>query len=126
MTQQKLWDVLQKLRASCFVSEENIRTQLHLSYAEYFALGNMNKGETVTCQELADRLQLSLSRCSRIVERLHSKGFLERVDCPSDRRCKNLSLTTKGIETKNRIDDLRNECESRLSSVYPEKSSRGY
>jgi DNA-binding MarR family transcriptional regulator len=81
----------------------------------------MQRGEKVTCQELANRLQLSLSRCSRIVDRLHSKGFLERIDCPSDRRCKNLSLTAKGIGTKSRIDDLRNECESRLSAVYPEK-----
>ncbi len=121
MAEQKLWDVLQKLRASCYVSEENIRTQLSLSYAEYFAIGNMQKGEKVTCQELADRLQLSISRCSRIVDRLHSKGFLERVDCLSDRRCKNLSLTAKGINTKSRIDNLRNECESRLSAVYPEK-----
>jgi len=121
MAEQKLWDVLQKLRNSCYASEENIRNQLRLSYAEYFALGKMERGETITCQELAERIQLSLSRCSRIVDRLHGNGFVERVDCSSDRRCKNLSLTAKGIDTKNRIDDLRNTCEARLSAVYPQK-----
>jgi len=121
MSEKKIWDVLQKLRETCYASEENIRTQLHLTYAEYFALGSMRAGEKVTCQELADRMQLSLSRCSRIVDRLFAKEFLDRVDCSSDRRCKSLSLTAKGADTKSRIDALRNECETRLATAFPGK-----
>lgn len=119
MTEKRLWDVLQKLRDTCILSEEKIRGALNLSHAEYYAVGCMQKGERVTCQELANRMGLSLSRCSRIVDRLHDKGFILRADCPSDRRCKQLGLSTKGVHTNKEIEQLRNECEARLSEAYP-------
>jgi DNA-binding MarR family transcriptional regulator len=119
MTEKKLWDVLQKLRDTCIISEEKIRSALHLTHAEYFAVGCMRSEEKINCRELAKRMGLSLSRCSRIVDRLHEKGFIAREDCVNDRRCRELSLSPKGLSTKKEIDKLRDECETRLSQAYP-------
>jgi DNA-binding MarR family transcriptional regulator len=48
--------------------------------------------------ELADRVWLSHSGLSRLVDRIEAKGLVERVMCPSDRRSINVQLTDEGAE----------------------------
>ena len=48
--------------------------------------------------ELAERVLLSNSGLSRLVDRIESKGLVERKSCPSDRRSFFVSLTDEGAE----------------------------
>src|SRR5215210_446338 len=50
---------------------------MHLSDAE---------GERMRMSDLADRVLLSRSGLTRLVDRLESQGLLERATCPSDAR----------------------------------------
>ena len=47
---------------------------------------------------LAEQAGLSLSRVSRIVDVLESRGLVERRACPGDRRARNAWLTDAGLE----------------------------
>ena len=48
--------------------------------------------------ELADRSQSSRSRLSHAVARLQEKGWVQRRDCPTDRRGQVAVLTDEGFE----------------------------
>jgi DNA-binding MarR family transcriptional regulator len=48
--------------------------------------------------ELAERVLLSNSGLSRLVDRIEAKGLVERKSCPSDRRSFYVSLTDDGAE----------------------------
>ena len=48
--------------------------------------------------ELAERVLLSNSGLSRLIDRIESKGLVERKSCPSDRRSFHVALTDDGAE----------------------------
>ena len=48
--------------------------------------------------ELADRMVLSRSGATRLVDRLEAAGFVERVTCDTDRRGQWAQLTRAGYE----------------------------
>lgn len=48
--------------------------------------------------ELAERVLLSNSGLSRLIDRIETKGLVERRSCPSDRRSFHVALTDEGAE----------------------------
>jgi len=118
MAQEELWDILEILAARCREQEAGIRERLRLSPAEYHGLRRLPPDEMVTCRELARRMGLSLSRGSRVIDRLFQRGYVRRSECNADRRCKFLSLTRQGKKVRERIDAMRAECEDRLLKDY--------
>jgi len=48
--------------------------------------------------ELAERVLLSNSGLSRLVDRIESKGLVERRSCPTDRRSFHVALTDEGAD----------------------------
>ncbi|MGD9347679.1 MAG: MarR family transcriptional regulator, partial [Candidatus Aminicenantes bacterium] len=81
MVDEQLVDILSELRKKCSDNEERIRISLDLSEAEYNGLLCLNNDEKVTCQEFSERMGLSVSRGSRVIDMLFEKGYLDRVDC---------------------------------------------
>ncbi len=120
MDQLLFLETVEAIGILCQEQKDKICSQLGLSPAEFQGLKNLVPHEKVTCQELARRLRLSPSRSSRVIDRLTSNGYLVRSDCASDRRCKSLTLTEKGIGVSLRIQTLRRECENRLLIRYAE------
>ena len=51
---------------------------------------------TLRQTDLADAMGLSLSRISRIIDILETRGFVKRQPCPSDARATNVTLTSTG------------------------------
>jgi DNA-binding MarR family transcriptional regulator len=47
---------------------------------------------------LAERTTATLARLSHVVQRLETRGLLERFPCPEDRRATNARLTEEGWE----------------------------
>lgn len=47
--------------------------------------------------EIADRVLLSNSGLSRLIDRIEAKGLVKRVRCPTDRRALNVELTDDGM-----------------------------
>ncbi len=125
MAQEKLWDILEVLNSRCREQEASIRERFRLSPAEYHGLRRLPPDETVTCQELARRMGLSLSRGSRVIDRLFSHGYVQRSDCAADRRCKPVRLTKQGENVREQIQALRGECEDRIFKDYSQARLTG-
>ena len=53
--------------------------------------------------ELAERVLLSTSGLSRLVDRIERDGLVRRVSCPTDRRSFNVELTLEGAEMLERM-----------------------
>ena len=122
MENETLLNILVALKEKCATAEEDIRRNLKLSAAEYKGLMCLRPEEKISCQELSARMNLSVSRGSRVIDNLTQKKFLKRVDCVSDRRCKNIWLTAKGVQAKQRIDSLMKDCDDKLVVGIPEEN----
>ncbi len=51
-----------------------------------------------------ERMLDRMSDASRIVDKLVQKKYVERKECPGDRRSVHLSITDKGLKTLERLD----------------------
>ena len=118
MEELSLIEILTELRKECIANEEKIRRSLDLSEAEYNGLLCLNKDEKITCQEFSERMRLSVSRGSRVIDKLFENGYLDRVDCFEDRRCKHVKITKSGIAIRRKIDKHRQDCEQKLAADY--------
>jgi MarR family 2-MHQ and catechol resistance regulon transcriptional repressor len=121
LNDEKLVDILVDLKKECEAHEAKIRKSLNLSEAEYNGFRCLNEGEKITCQEFSERMNLSVSRGSRVIEKLFEKGYLDRFDCSEDRRCKHVELTKNGVSIRRKIDKQRQECEQKLAADYSEQ-----
>jgi DNA-binding MarR family transcriptional regulator len=121
LNDDNLVDILSDLKKECLASEEKIKKTLDLSEAEYNGLLCLNISEKITCQQFSERMNLSVSRGSRVIDMLFKKRYIDRVDCSEDRRCRHIMLTKKGMATRRKIDSHRQNCEQRLIVGYSER-----
>jgi DNA-binding MarR family transcriptional regulator len=57
------------------------------------------EGHRLRMQELADRVLLSKSGLTRLIDRMEREGLVERSPCPDDRRGTFATMTTAGYDT---------------------------
>jgi DNA-binding MarR family transcriptional regulator len=75
-------------------------------------------GRRLRMTELADRVLLSRSGLTRLVDRLEREGLVERTACPNDARGTNAVLTDAGLER------LRTAAPTHLQGVSEHVTSR--
>lgn len=117
-----LFDLLMSLSQKYAKKEQKIRKQLQLSPAQYLALRSLGSKEKTSCKEFSQRLTLSVSRGSRIIDKLYERGYVQRVDCQEDRRCKTIWLTKQGVTVRQKIHQHLREYENLLLSNYSRKN----
>lgn len=77
-------------RLAVVVSEEN------LSFSQVAALHVVDRENTVNVNEISNKLNLSMSATSRMIDELVKKGFIQRKEDQKNRRLKIISLTLNG------------------------------
>lgn len=100
---KEIYDIILKIKYFCVCNETKISSACHIGMAELKGINALGNNENITCTELAKRMNLSLSRGSRIIDSLVKKGYLLRKAKDHDRRFTLLYLTEKGKELKNDI-----------------------
>ena len=90
------------LRAHARISrrlDEELRAEHDLSLAEYDALLSIaeSSGRRIRMRQLADRMLLSKSGVTRLVDRLVADGLVERDSCLTDARGAEAVLTPAGL-----------------------------
>jgi DNA-binding MarR family transcriptional regulator len=63
---------------------------------------------------LKERMLDKMSDASRLVDRLISKGFVDRKICPDDRRRVEVKITDAGLSLLEKIDEHNNEFDNNL------------
>ena len=56
------------------------------------------KGEPMNVHIIQDRMVQRSSNITRIVDKLLSRGFVERTNCPSNRRKVDITITAEGLK----------------------------
>lgn len=74
-----------------------------LTHAQWVPLLKLYLGESSTVAELANACQLDAGAMTRTLDRLETKGLVQRVRSSEDRRVVNLELTAEGRETAKHI-----------------------
>ncbi|MEV4197082.1 MarR family winged helix-turn-helix transcriptional regulator [Micromonospora globbae] len=93
-------------------------TTLGLTASQGTALRELTR--PMTLRELAERMSCEPSNVTFVADRLEEQGYLERHPHPDDRRAKQLVLTPKGTELRERLLALLAE-DSPLAPLAPEE-----
>ena len=80
------------------VLDAQLRRDAGLSHFDYFVLAMLSEASDCSLRmtALAQRTNATLPRLSHVVQRLESRGLVERFPCPEDRRATNARLTDRG------------------------------
>jgi DNA-binding MarR family transcriptional regulator len=118
----RLFERILAVKRKCQKSEEQIQEELGLSQAEFNALIVLDDGQEVSGCAFAERMALSPSRGSRVLDKLVTAGYVKALTGPRDRRAIVISLTPKGRRAKQRIIDHMEACERRIRDGLDDKS----
>jgi|WetSurMetagenome_2_1015567.scaffolds.fasta_scaffold230636_1 DNA-binding MarR family transcriptional regulator len=115
---ERIFDIITNLKKKCLDKEESIQKEYLLSPAEYNGLLSVAPDEVYSCNQLSRKMGLSVSRSSRVLEKLIRNGYLKGISNNEDRRVLKVTLTKKGISTRNKIDKRLEECEKEIINKF--------
>lgn len=110
----RIIDLIIGIKGKCLEKEESIRQEFNLSPAEYRGILAMMPGQPCNCNALSKNMGLSVSRGSRVVEKLIKNKYLEQEISKEDRRNVILKLAPKGTRVRRKIETVLNECEQTI------------
>lgn len=108
-------DYIFLLKKKCTVEEEGIGDKVGLSTSEMHCIEAVRPKERTSGIALSNRIGVSPSRGSRIIDGLIRKGLLHREIDPSDRRYSVLYLTKRGERVYSHIEKSKLLCEKRIT-----------
>lgn len=78
--------------------DAQLRRDAQITHFDYYVLIMLSEapGRTLRMTALAEQTTATLARLSHVVQRLETRGLLERFPCPEDRRATNARLTADG------------------------------
>lgn len=116
MEDSTILDLIYELKKKCIKSDEDFFESLDISQAEYNMFICLKNCKHFNSYSVAEKMQLSLSRVSRIIDKMVNKEFLTRTTNKLDRRAIDIKMTPKGREVMNRIIEYRSIREDKLES----------
>jgi MarR family transcriptional regulator, organic hydroperoxide resistance regulator len=118
-TSSGILSMIYQLKKKCSQGDQKLLDDLKISQSELLFFSALDNCQGISSPELAKNMGLSLSRISRVVDKLVVNGYLDRKPDDVDRRAIQLCLTPKGKVVRSKIDKVRNECEARLLDIIP-------
>jgi DNA-binding MarR family transcriptional regulator len=103
-TAECLADLTFNLLARCQAKEEWLAAQRGLFQAEFKCLRIFGSNKSLTCKEIANRMNLSRSRITRIIDGLEKKGYMNREIDQTDRRNMKVTLSRRGKILTTKLD----------------------
>lgn len=89
-------------------------------------LVELGRGRPLSMQQLAERLKLSISTMSRVVDRLVAGKLVQRLQDPDDRRVVLTALTEEGLKVSRELDRCYQGFFERVVDKIPEKDLDGF
>jgi DNA-binding MarR family transcriptional regulator len=119
--QKKFKSEFHKLAINIFYSYNWISYKNHLAFKnkditpqQYNVLRILRGQHPNPCnlKLVKERMLDRMSDASRIIDKLKTKGFVERHECPNDRRNVDLFITEKGLDLLKSLDHVDEEFKS--------------
>ncbi|MGX1930820.1 MarR family winged helix-turn-helix transcriptional regulator [Flagellimonas sp. 2504JD4-2] len=79
------------------------------------------KGKPANLSTINERMVTKMSNTTRLVDKLISKGYVERWVCEANRRKVEILITEKGNEILEKVDIVIEETEARLLKNFSQK-----
>lgn len=119
-------DLVIELKHSCMLKEDSIREEFSLSPAEYRGILIISPDEALTAGEISAKMGLSVSRGSRVIDKLTKNGYLKCAGDIIDRRCLKIALAEKGQKVRSKIDKMLDKCEKEFESKLPKSEIKSF
>lgn len=113
-------DLICSLRSRCQSNDESIRTCVNLSPVEYRAISILDADTIITASEFAHILELSLSRVSRVIDKMIAKGYISIEKTKHDKRVVVISLTDSGLAVKKSVEQESQICYNGIENALTE------
>ena len=104
------------LKSKCTLSDEEIRSKTPLSPAEYNGLIQIERDDEYTATEFSAIMGVSVSRGSRVIEKMINNGYLKYRNSKEDRRKVYISIADEGLIIKKMINKMMEKCEKSITS----------
>jgi DNA-binding MarR family transcriptional regulator len=101
---ERLANLTFTLLARCQEKEARLAEEHELFQVEFRCLRLMGIDEGLNNNEIAQRMDLSSSRLTRVIDGLVKKGYMTRVIDPTDRRNMIVSLSRRGKILSNKLN----------------------
>jgi DNA-binding MarR family transcriptional regulator len=101
----QLADLTFKLLANCQEKEARLAEKYGLTQSEFRCLRLFNKNDVLNNKQVAERMNLSPSRLTRIIDGLVVKGYIIRQIEPADRRNMKVELSKRGKVIVQKLND---------------------
>jgi DNA-binding MarR family transcriptional regulator len=110
--QPKLADLVRKYTSAVLRHAAATAKRMSLEASELAALEHMQAAGPLTQKRLGERLSISPGAVTAMIDRLESRGYVERIPNPEDRRSALVLITKAGVEESVRhlwpyIEDMR-------------------
>ena len=92
----QLADITSALFTNCTEKENRHVAKYDISIAGFRCIKILYEIKEITVNQLAQKMSLTSSRITRIIDGLVAKNLVHRISGTNDRRIYNLSLTDKG------------------------------
>ena len=113
-TGSEISNLIFQIKMKCITNDEKIRKKTYLSPAEYRAITLLKPNETLSGSDFSHLLELSPSRCSRIINKMQEDNIIFVNHNKSDRRIIELGLTDRGIKIHEQIMNDKDSCNSHI------------
>jgi DNA-binding MarR family transcriptional regulator len=114
MRNVSITDLIYSIKQKCILNDDMIRSKTPLSPSEYRAVISLNPDDQISSASFSERLGLSPSRGSRVIDKMVANGFIRRDTLKGDRRAQVISLAPEGIDLKNQINKMMCDCEDKI------------
>jgi DNA-binding MarR family transcriptional regulator len=114
MNDSNVLDLIYELKKKCIQKDEAFFETFDISQAEYNMFICLSNCKHFNSYSVAEKMQLSLSRVSRIIDKMVNKEFLARSTNKTDRRAIDIKMTAKGKNIMCKIIEYRQQREKDL------------
>lgn len=118
----RLIDIIFLLNRECMIERNEICEKSNLSHQEFVIIDMLNINESVSCNLIAKRIFLSVSRASRLIESLVKKGYIIREEDTNNRKYIKIYFSLKGKKIKQKIEKMKDDCEKKIVSKIEPKN----
>ena len=114
---REAWELLFRLAKAKHGVVSGQLAELDLTPVQAHALRRLDPEKPLAMSALAEALYCHASNVTGIVDRLESRGLVERTTGAGDRRVKTLVLTQEGAEVRARVIEILSEPPAALASL---------